>query len=110
MQPPTITKDDLIFIIEPQVRRFCGPLFFTKSLHTPVGNIPHNGSFGLIDTGKKKLMVTCHHVWDTFKKLRSENPELKFGICFDIRRPVVIDVDSLFVVVTFLILRSSYSC
>jgi hypothetical protein len=97
MQRPRISKDDLIFVIEPQVRRFCGPLFFTNSLHTPSGNIPHNGSFGLINTGEKKLMVTCHHVWNKFKELRSENPKLMFGVCFDMPKPVTIEMDSLFV-------------
>ncbi len=97
MKPPTISRDDLIFIIDPQVRRFCGPLFFTTSLHTPSGNVPHNGSFGLVDTGEKKLLVTCHHVWSEFKELRSRNPELKFGFCFEMAKPVTIDMDSLLV-------------
>ena len=98
MLRPRISKDDLIFVIEPQVRRFCGPLFFTASFDTPPGNIPHNASFGLIDTGKKKLLVTCHHVWNDFKELRSENPKLMFGVCFDMPKPIVItDPDSLVV-------------
>ncbi len=65
---------------------------------TPKGNIFANGSFGLIDTGKMKLLITCHHVWNEFKKLRAEKPELMFGLCIDIFNPIMIpDPDSLFV-------------
>jgi hypothetical protein len=97
MRLPTISRDDLIFIIEPQVRQFCGPLFFTNSLLTPAGNIPNNGSFGLIDTGEKKLMVTCCHVWDEFKEQRAKNPKLMFGVCFDMLQPVTVEMDSILV-------------
>jgi hypothetical protein len=97
MHRPTISTDELIFLIEPQVRRYCGPLFFTSSLHTPLGNISNNGSFGLINTGEMKLLVTCHHVWEKFKELRSENSSLMFGICLDMPKPITINADSLFV-------------
>jgi hypothetical protein len=83
-------KDDLIFVIEPQVRRFCGPLFFTTSLRVASGNITNNASFGLINTGKRKLLVTCHHVWEEFKKLRSRDAELMFGLCLDMPKPIAI--------------------
>jgi len=84
-------------MIEPEVRKYCGPLFFTTSLHTPSGNVLHNCSFGLVNTGERKLMVTCHHVWSEFKKIRSDVRELMFGVCLDMPRPIVIDADSLLV-------------
>lgn len=92
-----ISKFDLDYVIDPQARKFCGPLFFTSSLETPVGTIPNNGSFGLIDTGERKLLVTCYHVWEAFKELRSQNPNFKFAVCLDMGNPVSMDVDSLLV-------------
>jgi hypothetical protein len=42
-------KDDMEYVIEPQVRKFCGPLFFTTSPENVLA-ITNNGSFGLVDT------------------------------------------------------------
>ena len=67
------------YVIEPQVRRFCGPLFFTTSPEN-VLDITNNGSFGLVDTGKKRLLITCYHVWDEFLRKHSKNPDLKMLI------------------------------
>lgn len=64
MRAMKIPRLDLEFVIEPQVRYFCGLIFFTKSMETPAGTIVNNGSFGLVDTGSRKLLVTCSHVWD----------------------------------------------
>lgn len=52
----------LDMVVEPQVRKFCGPLFFSASETTPKGTIKGSASFGLVDTGQKKLLVTCWHV------------------------------------------------
>jgi hypothetical protein len=85
-------------VIDPQVRKFCGPVFFTISLTTPLNTIPHNGTFGLVNTGQKKLIITCHHVWATFKKLRAEKmPNLLFGMAIDMPNPVVINADKMWV-------------
>jgi hypothetical protein len=54
--------EELEFVIEPQIRGFCGPLFFARSLESAKGNITANGTYGLIDTGEKKLLFTCQHV------------------------------------------------
>jgi hypothetical protein len=69
--------------IEVHVRQFCGPIFFTKSLQTPLGNVTNNGSFGLVDTGRKKLLVTCHHVWAGFQEECRHTPDLRMCICLD---------------------------
>ena len=42
-------------------------------------------------------MVTCHHVWNEFKELRSQNPQLRFGFCFEMVKPVTVEMDSLLV-------------
>jgi hypothetical protein len=82
---------ELEYIIEPHVRQFCGPVFFTKSLESAKGNIIANGSFGLVDTGERKLLVTCHHVWKEFQNARLTNATLQMGICLDVSNPVVFD-------------------
>jgi hypothetical protein len=84
-----LSRKELEYVIEPQVRQFCGPLFFALSLETPFNNVIANGSFGLVDTGSKKLLVTCLHVWNEFQQQQLENPGLNLCICLDKKNPVV---------------------
>ena len=91
-KPKFIPKIDSIkFLVEPQIRRSCGPLFFTTSLECATGNIVANGSFALVDTGSRKLFVTCNHVWSEFKQKRKANPELNLCACLDEKNPVVLN-------------------
>jgi hypothetical protein len=83
----------LEFVVEPQARRYCGAVFFTRSLKMPAGNVTANGSFGLVDTGKKKLLVTCCHVWEEFQNARLRNPDTNMCICLDKRNPIVFTPD-----------------
>jgi hypothetical protein len=83
------TRLELEYVIEPQVRQFCGPIFFTKSLQTALGNVIANASFGFLDTGSQKLLVTCHHVWDEFQDMRLLCPDLRMCLCLDRRHPVL---------------------
>lgn len=87
-----VTATFLNMIVEPQVRRFCGPFFFTSSNTT---TIEGSGSFGLIAIGDRKLLVTCWHVLDGFKQKRATNPALRFGIGFGGQRPRSISLEDL---------------
>jgi hypothetical protein len=78
-------------MIEPQISPYCGPLFFARSLESAVGNIIANGSYGLIDTARKKLLVTCWHVWDEYRKLHERDSALRMLLCLDRNPPVVLD-------------------
>lgn len=92
------TRNYLTFIVDPAVRQHCGPLFFSTSMTTPADNIIANGTFGLVNTGKMKLLVTCCHVWSDFKELRSQNPSVMFSLCVDKFNPIIIpNPDSLLV-------------
>ena len=82
-------------IVEPQVRKFCGPLFFTSSSTTPKGNIESSGSFGLVRIGEKKLLVTCWHVLEGFKEKHSKNSALRFGVGLGGKYPVSVNLDDL---------------
>jgi len=77
------TRVELEYFVEPQVRKFCGVIYFTRSLEEAEGNVIANGSFGLVDTGSRKLLVTCFHVWDEFQKARHENPRIKMCLMLD---------------------------
>ena len=92
-QHPTLTRMELEYVIEPEVRQFCGPIFFTHSLQSALGNVIANGSFGLVNTGRKKLLVTNFHVWDGFQTARLDAPNLQMCICLDRNNPVVFAPD-----------------
>jgi len=89
------TRTFLTMIVDPQVRKFCGPLFFTSSTVTPKNNIESSGTFGLVRIGNKNLLVTCWHVLEGFKELHSKNSELRFGIGIGGKRPVSLSYEDL---------------
>jgi hypothetical protein len=86
-------QQELEYVIEPQVRQLCGNIYFRDS-HKTADNITNNGSFGLVDTGKKKLLVTCCHIWDGFQKERFENGDLEMRIGLGKKETVVFAPDS----------------
>jgi hypothetical protein len=93
-----VTELFLKMVIEPQVRKFCGPLFFVSSQTTPKGTINGSASFGLVDTGQKKLLVTCWHVLfgeGGLKEVYSENPEFRFAVGFGGTKPVSLGYNDL---------------
>src|SRR3989442_12126245 len=59
--------------VEDTILRHCGPIYIIPSLQE-AGAILFNASFGLIDTGQRKLLITCHHVWEFFQNLRQQYP------------------------------------
>src|SRR2546425_10550189 len=86
------TVDEIKFSIEPQINPYRGPLFITRSLESPVGdNIITNGGFGLVDTGREKLLVTCQHVWKNFQEEHSQDSNFRMCVCLDQHGPVVFD-------------------
>jgi hypothetical protein len=93
-----VSREFLEFIVEPEVRKMSKPLFFATSDKTAEGNIKASGSFGLVDTGERKLLVTCNHVWEDFKKKRLEHPNLMFCVSLNGPTPYILtDVESLFI-------------
>jgi hypothetical protein len=84
--------DEIKFVIEPQINPYRGPLFITRSLESCVGdNIVANGGFGLVDTGIKKILVTCQHVWKKFQDEHSLKANVRMCVCLDDGKPVVFD-------------------
>ncbi|HKI71478.1 MAG TPA: hypothetical protein VKA81_03810 [Verrucomicrobiae bacterium] len=95
------TPEDIeqTFMIEGQILSHSGPLLFFRSKELAPENVVGNGSFGLVDTGKKKLLVTCHHVVTEFLKLREEGKAEQMAVLLGCNHPVpiesgVVDSDS----------------
>jgi hypothetical protein len=85
-------EEELKFVIEPQISPCCGPLILTRSLESAVGdNVIANGSFGLVDTGTKKLLVTCQHVWKKFQDEHDKDTNVRMCVWLDRKQFVVFD-------------------
>ena len=85
----------LSLLISPQISPFRGPLYFARLQEPARGaTIAGQGGFGLVDTGNKKLLVTCNHVWEGFLEEQRKDPNLKLHLCLDLKRkqPLAFDV------------------
>ena len=51
------------------------PIFIAPGLMTYPEQMIDNGTYSLIDTGKPRLLVTCHHVWQAYLDCREKNPK-----------------------------------
>jgi hypothetical protein len=95
------------FMIEGQILGFCGPLFFSCCPELLPMNVVSNGTFGLVDTGQRKLLVTCSHVVADFDREKAENPDFQIAVLLGAGYPVglarsqLIDSDSRLDLATF---------
>lgn len=68
-----------------------GPLFLDHSGESAVDeNIICNAGFGLVDTGERKLLVTCNHVWEEYQNERRHDAKIRLCVCLDRNSPVVL--------------------
>lgn len=65
--------------IEDRLGKHCGALFFISSPNPPI-ELLRNATYGLVDTGEKKLLLTCYHVWDLLQELRQIHREAEIAI------------------------------
>jgi hypothetical protein len=85
-------RTELNLIVEPEVRPYRGPILLDHS--GPLANeenIAGNGGFTLVDTGAKKLLVTCFHVSQEFKTMKDEEPNARILACLDLNNPVILN-------------------
>src|SRR5581483_4201290 len=69
------TRKEMTALSEPEARRHYRPIFFMRSLvNASKKTSLRNGSFDLVDTGTKKLLVTCNHVWEGFDDEQFKEP------------------------------------
>lgn len=57
-----------------------GPIFISPKLEAYPSEMIGNGTFALLDTGDKRILVTCHHVWQEFLDQQSTNPATVLGV------------------------------
>jgi hypothetical protein len=72
---PKITKDEFSKYLSHELLRFCGPIFVAPALNSYPGTMIGNGTYALIDTGEKRLLITCSHVWDEYGAKHDQNSE-----------------------------------
>ena len=94
-QFPLSNIEQIQFLIVPKIKPSCGPIFFTTSLEKASGNVSANGSFGLIDTGQRRLLITCWHVVEEFRQRLLREADLKMCVCLDRKNPVVFTINYL---------------
>jgi hypothetical protein len=60
--------------------RYSGPIFVAPALNSYPKQMIGGGTYALIDTGKRRLLVTCCHVWEEYEKHHDANPEAILAI------------------------------
>jgi hypothetical protein len=75
-------------MVEGAILNHCGPLFFSRSHELTPAGVTCNATFGLVDTGQVKLLVTCHHVVEKFRELRAKGDAKAMGVLLGSGRPV----------------------
>ena len=80
---------------EAQLLQHCAPVFFLPNESAWPGSIENNGTLGLIDTGLRKILVTCCHVWDGFVDFRSATHSARLATVFSngFHPPVFLDAE-----------------
>jgi hypothetical protein len=55
------------YVDEAKMISHCAPIFFLPHAEARPCDITANGTTALLDTGQRKVLVTCFHVWDEFQ-------------------------------------------
>jgi len=63
------------FVDDAKMLSHCAPIFIMPSSAPFFKNVQNNGTAALIDTGSRKLLVTCEHVLSEFLNFRAGNSE-----------------------------------
>ncbi len=91
MQGPTLGQQ--LVQLTNELVRYCGPIFVAPTLHSYPADLV-GGTYALIDTGQKRLLVTCCHVWDEYEKQHDANEgailavNLGQGDCIAFKNPL----------------------
>ena len=70
------------FADEAEMLTHCAPIFFLPRSASLPTSIRTNGTAALIDTGIRRILVTCEHVWSEFLKFRLEYSEARLATVF----------------------------
>ena len=66
--------------LDRELFRYCGPIFVAPALNSYPEQMIGNGTYALIDTGTKRVLVTCCHVWDEYEKNHDANSETVLAV------------------------------
>lgn len=81
---------ELLEEIKRELLRCCGPIFIApSSSSSPSNDTIRSGTYSLIDTGQKRLLVTCYHIWEAYENEHTANPETILAIGLDENSPCV---------------------
>ena len=72
--------DTLIEAVFDAIATACAPIFVCKQIDTPPDEVDDNGTCGFVDTGEKRLLITAHHVIESFRKAKETHPEAVLAI------------------------------
>lgn len=88
---------DQSFLVEGALLQHCGPIFFYRT--APFMCVCGNGTFGLVDTGRKKLLVTCAHIWTEYQEAQARQSDsgLNLAVLVGTNRPVHLPYEPLHV-------------
>ncbi len=75
MNPDPDKVAEFVKSLTNEMLTYCGPIFITPGLNTYPEQMIDNGTYSLIDTGQRRLLVTCHHVWEAYLEYRRENAD-----------------------------------
>ncbi len=59
--------------------RYCGPIIVAPSIDSLPAAMTA-GTYSLIDTGEKRLLVTCCHVWDEYDAMYDRNSKVVLAV------------------------------
>ena len=66
-------KEIWIEQLDCELFRYCGPIFVAPALNSYPEQMIGSGTYALIDTGKRRLLVTCCHILDEYEKHHDAN-------------------------------------
>lgn len=72
--------DPLIDALMDAIQSCCAPVFVCARIDSPASAVDDNGTCGFFETGTRKLLITAHHVVQSFQKMKSVQGEAVFAI------------------------------
>lgn len=91
-RPGDDSENDIFYAMAQAIRPHVCPIFLLPHVDAGPTEIIANGTATLLDTGKRRLILTCWHVWDSFCRRRRADPSITLVLAVgDGRSPFVIN-------------------
>lgn len=72
-------KDKIERIIT-AIKPFSVPIYFSRGNARDPSEIFSNATVSLVDTGQKKLFITCYHVWSAFQEIKHRETNINLWL------------------------------